>query len=120
MAGFSRAGPNQHTSPRAGVRHYLGAAKDDDGPVYGPPATGQPDHDALDDAANDSGILFHLSQRSGTLLDSFKHRRHRHTILHYWMGAAVPAVSQEAVGCDDTTTGARGVSREDSGPWKYE
>ena len=121
--GFGRKSnpSNRGHHPRLGVRFLLGPAKNDHDPINGPQAAGQPDHDAVDDAAVDCGVFVQFPHRSGNVLDCFKYCGRRNTILHNRVATSVPAVSQ-------TGRGARANSianidrplRGECEKWKYE
>ncbi len=98
MAGFGRAGPNQRNHPGLGIRFQLGPAKNDHDASDGPQADGQPDHDALDDAAAHSRVFFQLPQRTSLVLDRFKYRGGWYPVLYYRMAAPIPIVPQSGTG----------------------
>ena len=120
LVGFGRAGPADLAHSHSGVRVYLGPTKNDYHPVHGPPAAGQPDHDAVDDAADDSLLFFAVSQRAGPVLDSLQRHRYRHTIFYNWVDAYIPAFPQGAAGHGTGRTATGRGARGDCGAWKYE
>ncbi len=81
-----------------GVRLHLDPTKNDHDPVNGPPAARQPDHDAVDDAADDRLFLFDFPQWPGLILDSFQPHWYRNTILYNRVDSFVPAVPQSSHG----------------------
>ena len=94
LAGLGRVGPTDLAHSHIGVRHHLGSTKNDHDALHRSPAAGQPDHDAVDDAADDSLLLSVLPQRSSSVLDSLKPHRYRHTIFYNWVDTSVPAFPQ--------------------------
>ena len=120
MVGPVRAGPTHPAHSHIGVRLHLGPTKNDHDPVHRRPTAGQSDHDAVDDAVNDSLLLFVLPQRSSAVLDSLQRHWYWHTIFYYWVDASVPAFPQGGAGPGTGPASAgRGV-RGDCGTWKYE
>ena len=119
VAGPVEPRPNEPGHTRAGVRDLLGPTEDDHAPPGGPAATVQPEHDAVDDAAAHSLLLFHLSQWTGLVLGSFQHRRYRNTILRNRLGPIVPAVSKARTGASAGAASARCGAQGDGRKWKY-
>ena len=120
LVGLGRDGPSSLPHSLNGVRFHLDSTKNDHDPVHRPAAAGQPDHDAVDDAADDSLLLFAVSQRSSPVLDSLQRHRYRNTIFYNWVDSYIPAFPQGGAshGAGPTATG-RGA-RGDCGTWKYE
>ena len=121
---FLVAGPveprlDQRGLTRAGIRDQLGPTEDDHAPPGGPAATGQPEHDAVDDAAAHRLLLFHLSQWTGLVLGSFQHHRYRHTILRNRLGPIVPAVLQARTGVNAGAACGKCGAQGDGRKWKY-
>ena len=108
VAGLSRRGPPHPTHTHNGVCFHLGPAENDDGPVDGRPAARQSDHDALDDAVDDSLLLLVFPQWTGLVLDRFQCNWRRNTILYYRVATPVPAVPQTGARCG---TGPAGTGR---------
>jgi hypothetical protein len=94
LVGLVQGGPADLAHSLIGVRLQLGPTKNDHDPVHRPQTAGQPNHDAVDDAADDSLLLSVLSQRSSPVLDSIQRYRYRHTIFYNWVDASVPAFPQ--------------------------
>ena len=118
LVGLGRVGPADLAHSHIGVRHYLDPTKNDHDAVHRPPTAGQPDHDAVDDAADDSLLLSVLPQRSSPVLDSLQRHRYRHTIFYNWVDASVPAFPQSGAG-HGTGSAARGRGAQgDGGTWK--
>ena len=119
VAGLGRRGPPDATHTNNGVCFHLGPAEDDDEPVGGPTATGQSDHDALDDAVDDCLFLSVLSQWPGLVLDRFQCNRRRNTILYYRVATPVPSVPQTGAGCGAGPARIGRATPGDGGSWKY-
>ena len=118
LVGLGRVGPADITHSPIGVRFDLDPTKDDHDPVHRPPATGQPDHDALDDAVINSIFLLVFSQRTSPVLDSLQRYRYRHTIFYNWVDSYIPAFPQGGAGCGAGPTVTGRGARGDCGKWK--
>ena len=120
--GPSRPVDGGHTHP--GLRLHLGAAEDDHDPHHRPTAAVQPDHDAVDDAADDSLLFPPVSQRPVPVLDNLQRHRNRHTVFHNRVGPPVPTAPQVGAGsAGPRTPGSargRGSPRGDGRKWKSE
>ena len=118
VVGLGRAGPAYLAHSLDGVRLDLDSTKNDHDPHHGPQATGQPDHDAVDDAAVDSLLLPVLSQRTSPVLDSLQRHWYRHTIFYNWMDSYIPAFPQGTAGHGTGSTATGRGARGDCGTWK--
>ena len=98
VAGFGRIRPSYYSHTDTGVRHHLGPTKNDHEPVNGLSSARQPDHDVVDDAADDRLFLFDLSQWTGPVLDSVQPHRYRNTIFYNRVDSFVPAFPQGGTG----------------------
>ena len=118
LVGLGRDGPGGLPHSFVGVRFHLDSTKNDDDPVHRRPAAGQPDHDAVDDAADDCLLLFAVSQRSSPVLDSLKRHWYRHSIFYNWVDTSVPVIPQGGAGNGAGRAATGGGARGDCGPWK--
>ena len=98
LVGLGRVGPANLAHSSTGVRDHLGPTKNDHDPVHRPTAAGQPDHDAVDDAADDSFLFSVFSQRTSAVLDSLKHYWYRHSIFYNWVDSYIPVIPQDGAG----------------------
>lgn len=94
--GLSRKSRRRHRGHYSGpcVRIFMGPAKDDHDPGHRRQAARQPNHDAVDDAAADSGVFLQFPHWLGDVLDCFKCSGRWDTVLHNRVAAAVPAISE--------------------------
>ena len=117
VAGFGRIRPANSSDTNTGFRHHLGPTKNDHEPFNGLSSARQPDHDVVDDAADDRLFLFDLSQWPGPVLDSVQPHRYRNTIFYNRVDSFVPAFPQGGTdrragsGSTGRGRGARGECR---------